>query len=151
MDSARIHPKILAFNVYCSEKVVEALQDVRWYLQVSWIDAIKELGNVYSEPKIDEIVAELEKKKSDKPRFGMFNIEKRASFPQYVRTLKPDERQYKLADKEIAKIAHELGIEPGTYSVEDAKEKLNKMRAKVVEILDQKSNNTIYAIVFLSF
>lgn len=141
IDSARIHPKDFGIRiVYCSERVVEALQDVKdRFLQVSLlIDAIKELVNVYPEPKIDEIVAELEKEKTDKPRFGMFNIEKRASFPQYVRTLKPDEREYKLADKEIAKIAHELGIEPGTYSAEDAKEKLNKMRAKIVKILDQK-------------
>ena len=141
IDSARIRSGDFGIRiVYNKEKVAEALKDVKdRSLQISLlIDTLRELGNRYPEPKLDEIIAELEKEKSNKPRFGMFAVEKRASFPQHVRTLKPDEREYKLADKEIAKVAHELSIEPGTYSAEDAKGKLNRLRAKVVEILDEK-------------
>ena len=141
VDSARIRSGDFGIRiVYNKEKVTEALKDVKdRSLQISLlIDALRELGNRYPEPKLDEIIAELEKERNNKPRFGMFAIEKRASFPQHVRTLKPDEREYKLADKEVAKVAHELSIEPGTYSAEDAKEKLNRLRAKVVDILDEK-------------
>ena len=148
IDSARINSGDFGIRiVYSKEKVVETLKDVKdRSLQVLLlVDALKELGNQYPEPKLSEIVAELGKEKTNKPRFGMFAVEKRVSFPQHVRTLKPDEREYKLADKEIAKVAHELGIEPGTYTAEDAKEKLNNLRAKVVKILDGKIKHHDFA------
>lgn len=126
--------------VYNKEKVTESLMNVKdRSLQVSLlIDTLKKLSKWYPEPNLDEIIAELINENGNKPRFGMFSVEKRASFPQNVRTLKPDDREYKLADKEIAKVAHNIVIEPGTYSAEDAKEILNQLRANVVEILDKK-------------
>lgn len=141
MDSARIRARDFGIRVvFNREKVVETLQNVKdRSSQINLLtDVLKQIGDVFPEPQLDEVVAELEKEKSAKPRFGMFAVEKRASFPQHVPTVLPDEREYKLADKEIAKIAHELKIEPGTYSAKDAQGKLNSLRSRVVGLIDER-------------
>lgn len=141
MDSARIRTRDFGIRVvFNREKVVEILKNAKdRSLQISLlIDVLKQIGEVFEESKLEEVISELEKKKSDKPRFGMFSVQKRASFPQHVRVVLPDEKEYKLADKEVARIAHELKIEPRTYSANDAKEKLNSLRSKVVELLDKR-------------
>jgi hypothetical protein len=141
IDCARIRSRDFGVRiVYNKEKVVEALKDVkdRSFQIDLMVDVFRKLGDVFPETNLEEIVTELEKEKGKRPRFGMFAVKKRASFPQHVRTVLPDEREYKLADKEIAKIAHELGIEPGTYSADDARDKLNLLRNGVVAILDEK-------------
>ncbi len=141
MDSARIRARDFSVRtVYSKEKVFEALKDVkdRSFQIALLIEALRKLAEVCPEPALDGVITELEKEKGKRPRFGMFAIEKRASFPQHVANILPEERECKLADKEIAGVAHELGIEPGTYSAEDAKLNLNQLRNKIVEILDSK-------------
>lgn len=125
--------------VFNENKVVSALQDTKdRALQVSLlIDLLQEIDGLFPDKNIGELVAELEQEKGKKPRFGMVSIEKRASFPQHVSSLSPDEREYKLADKVIAKAAHALDIEPGSYTADIAKEKLNRLRHEVVKKLDE--------------
>jgi len=141
IDSARLKSRDFGVRiVYNRERILEILKNVkdRSFQILLLTDVLKKLCEIFSEPHLDQVITELEKEKSKKPRFGMFAVEKRASFPQHVRTILPDEREYKLADKEIAKIAHELGINPGTYSAEEGKEKLNRLRNKVVGIADKQ-------------
>lgn len=141
MDSIRIRSKDFAIRiVFNKDEVQNALKDVKdRSSQVSLLmDVLKKLNEVFPEPNLEWTLAQLEAEKNKKPRFGSFAVEKRASFPQHVRIILPEEREYKLADKEIAKIAHKLKIEPGDYTAKEAQEKLNLLRAEIVKTLDEK-------------
>lgn len=141
MDAARLGTDDYGVRVvYNEKKIIEALKNVQdRSIQISLLlDVLEQLGTLVSEPNLGEIKVELEKEKDKKARFKIFEIAKKVSFPEGVRETLPESREHKLANKEIAKIAFELGIKPGKYSAEKAKEKLNNLRSKVVEALNTK-------------
>jgi hypothetical protein len=126
--------------VYNDESMPKALEHTQdRSVQISMlIDVLKQLSQLFLEPNLDNVIAELEKEKTKPARFGAFAVTKSVSFPEGVGKVIPEEKEYKLADKEIAKIAHGLGIEPGEYSAEEAQEKLNTLRSQIVESLNAK-------------
>lgn len=126
--------------VYDDERVPVTLQQAQdRSLQISLlIDVLKQLSELLFEPNLDGVIAELDGEKVKPVRFGAFAVEKSVSFPEGIGNVLPGEKEYKLADKEIAKIAHELGIKPGEYSAEEAQGKLNSLRSNIVEALNAK-------------
>jgi hypothetical protein len=140
-DSARIAVDRLGVRVvYNEEKITEALQNTqnRSVQVLLLIDVIQQLSQFVREPNLKDIVSELEREKSKKIRFGMYSVKKRASFPEGIGKILPDIKEYKTADKEIAKLALELNIKPGKYTSEEAKTKLNELRTKLVESINAK-------------
>lgn len=141
MDCARLRSRDYGIRVvYNREKLMEALKDVPdRSIQIRLlIDVLEQLNNLAPEANLADIKTELEKEKSKKARFKTFMVERKVSFPEGIGTLFPDQKEYKLADKEIAKIALGLDIQPGTYSAEEGKKKLNSLRTKIVETLNAK-------------
>jgi len=144
MDCARMRSQDYGVRViYNREKIIKALKDATdRSVQIRLlIDVLEQLNTLVPELNFANIKKELEKEKSKKARFKTFAVEKTVSFPEGIRTLLPDQREYKLADKEIAKIALELDIQPGTYSADEGKKKLNALRSKIVQVLDLKIKN----------
>lgn len=141
MDRSRIHSGEYGIRViYDQGKLMDSLKDVTdRSIQIQLlIDVLEQLNILYPDLNFQSIKSELEKEKYKKARFGTFIAERWVSFPEGISTLLPDHREYKLADKEIAKIALGLDIRPGTYSAEDGKKKLNNLRSKIVEVLNTK-------------
>ncbi len=141
MDCTRIHSRDYGVRVvYNQEKIIEVLKDTTdRSIQIRLlVDVLEQLSTLVPEPNLADIKDELEKEKSKKARFKTFAVERIVSFPEGIETVLPDQREYKLADKEIAKIALELNIQPGIYSSEEGKKKLNNLRSKIVQILNTK-------------
>jgi len=141
MDVAGIDPGQCGVRVVFNENaVVEALRIAKdRSLQVTLlIDVLRQAGKFWPSSEQANVEAALEKEKAAKPRFKTTAVPKRVSFPELVRPLSPGEREFKKADKLIAQLARELGIEPGTYAGEDAKQKLGRLIEKVVEKIDSQ-------------
>lgn len=143
MDCARMRPLAKDYGVrvvYNPILTIEALkQATDRSLQVQLlIDVLDQLNILMPDPNLETVKKELENEKGKIVRFKISAIEKRTSFPEGISEVLPGEREYKLADKEISKIALELGIEPGTYSAKDAQGKLNSLRSKLVLVLNEK-------------
>lgn len=139
IDSSRIRSADFGVRVvYNMDRVRDSLKDAKdRSIQISLlVDVLEKLNEVYPDPNVGKVISFLEGEKDKKPRFGSFAVEKRASFPQFVRTNKPKEKDFKMADKKIAEIALALDIHPGDYTADEAREKLNLLRSKVVELLD---------------
>lgn len=140
-DSARIGLNRIGIRVvYNEEKIIETLQKTQdRSVQVSLLIAVlQQLSEVAPEQNLKDIVTELEKERSKKVRFGVYEVEKRASFPEGISKILPDIKEYKGADKEIAKLALELNINPGKYTSAEAKTKLNELRSKLVKTINAK-------------
>ncbi|MBU2539561.1 hypothetical protein KJ786_00135 [Patescibacteria group bacterium] len=141
MDCARLQSMDYGVRVvYNLEKMMEALRIVAdRSIQIQLlVDVLEQLNTLVAEPDLANIRSELEKEKNKKARFKTFMVEKKVSFPEGIRTLLPDQKEYKLADKEIAKIALGLNIQPGSYSADEGKRKLNNLRNKLVQFLNIK-------------
>ncbi len=141
MDCTRIGSKDYVVRVvYSREKIEEAFRDsTDRSIQIKLLaDVLEQLSTLVFEPNFVKIKKEIEKEKGKKARFGTFAVTKTVSFPEGIRSILPDEREYKLADKEVATIALGLDIQPGTYSADEGKNKLNALRSKFVQALDLK-------------
>jgi len=141
MDCTRIRPRDYGIRVvYDKEKIMEALKKVTdRSIQIRLlVDVLEQLNILVLDPNFPKIKKELEKNEDKKARFKTFVVRKTISFPEGIRTILPAEREFKLADKLIAKTALELDIHPGIYSAEEAKIKLNLLRARIVQILNDK-------------
>ncbi len=126
--------------VYKDDKIVDNLKTVNdRSLQMELIiGIIDQMNSWFQDKKAKDVIKELDDEKHNPSRFRMFQIEKKASFPENVRAVIPQEREYKMADKDIAKIALALGIAPGEYSSEEAKEKLNSLIAAIINHINKK-------------
>jgi hypothetical protein len=139
MDYSRLDPGYYGVRViYNQEKMMQALQEVaNRSIQIKLlVEVLEQLSSLVSEPDFTNIRNELEREKDKQARFKAFIAEKRVSFPEDVTKVLPDEKEYKLANKEIARIALELDIQPGTYSAEEGKKKLNNLRSKSIQVLN---------------
>ncbi len=104
------------------------------------IDVLRALNNRLPSSNIDAVINEIQQEKTKPPRFKSFKIEKTVSFPECVKEVLPDDRDYKLADKKIAYIAASEKVEPGKYDSDDAKQVLTKLRDSVVNLIDEVVN-----------
>jgi hypothetical protein len=126
--------------VYNFEKIIEELKVVEdRSVQIRlFIEILEQLGSLVPEPNLQYVKRELEGEKSKKARFKVYEINKMVSFPEGVKSILIDPKEYKLAKKEIAKIALEISILPGLYSAEEGIIKTNNLRSRLVQVLNGK-------------
>lgn len=139
MDCTRIRSRDYGIRVvYNKEKIFDALKDTKdRSIQIRLlIDVLEQLNTLVPESHFKDIKNDLEKESGKIARFKTFSVDRVVAFPEGVGTVLPKQREYKLADKDIANIALELGIQPGTYSNEEGKKKLNSLRSKIVKTLN---------------
>lgn len=129
--------------VYNFENIIDKLKNVEdRSIQIGlFIDILEQLNVLILEPNLDGVKRELEKEKGKKARFKTYILDKLVSFPEGIVVLLPGQREFRLADKEIAKTALGIGILPGIYLFEDGKEKANCLRNNLVQIVNSKIKN----------
>ncbi|HEV7396684.1 MAG TPA: hypothetical protein VGN86_09270 [Pyrinomonadaceae bacterium] len=108
-------------------------------LQVElFVDVLGELNQSVPDNDFAAVSAHLEAEKSKPNRFRRFARDKRISFPEFTRHITAELRDFKLADKEIAKIANATGVAPGDYEGSNAKEKIAVLIDELVRIVEAK-------------
>jgi hypothetical protein len=103
-----------------------------------FVDVLRELNHSVPDENFSAVSAQLEVEKSKPNRFRRFAREKRVSFPESAHYIKPELRDFKLADKEIAKIANARDVAPGDYDGKEAKEKIAVLINELVKIVEAK-------------
>lgn len=127
----------VVYNRDILTKALSEVQDRR--IQIDLLeDVLDAINALAGEPMLDKVKLKLEKEKTKKPRFKTFSVQKIASFPEGVSIVVPDDKDFKIADKKISKMALEAGISPGTYSANDGIIKLNNLREKVIDYLNKE-------------
>ncbi|MFW9879748.1 MAG: hypothetical protein ACFFG0_42275, partial [Candidatus Thorarchaeota archaeon] len=101
-------------------------------------DILQRLGTVWNDEKIPQIEKNLLKERTKKGKYKIITIKKTASFPENIRTILPEEQNFKIADKMVAQVANSLRISPGKYELEEAKIKINKLIERLVGLLNSK-------------
>lgn len=96
------------------------------------ISVLRNIDTLLDDEGFDRVQERLEKERSKRSRFKFFDARKRASFPETVRTLVPETADFKKAAKDIARIANDLALPPGTYGLEDGKDKVEQLIHKIV-------------------
>jgi hypothetical protein len=141
MDITRLSQKDYGIRVVFNEEdFLEAMSEAKdRRIQMSLLqDVLKTMISIWPESSLEAIQQALEEEKSKKPRFRTMKMEKRVSFPEVAKTLLPEAREFKLADKTVANFAHQLEIFPGTYDGRDAKEKIDSLIEKIVSEIDDR-------------
>lgn len=87
---------------------------------------------------IVSIIQTIEKDSINPPRFKINEFEKLASFPEFALVVEPEPNNFKSAKKSIAEIALENKINSGEYNLKDGKEILNRLKAGLVELINNK-------------
>lgn len=139
IDCARLEPDKYGIRVVYNQDILfEALKDASdRSVQVQLlIDVFAQLNALLPDSIFSDIRIELEKEKCKKARFKTFAVEGTASFPEGIKATQPGEKEHKLANKEIAKLALELSIQPGIYTFKEGVIKLNALRSSVVRDLN---------------
>jgi hypothetical protein len=102
------------------------------------ISVLEQINTRLGDQNFQRLLDTLEQERSKKSRFKFFNIRKKASFPETIGTLVPETADFKKARKDIAKIANELALLPGTYTLDEGKGKVEQLIKKVVEKLNDE-------------
>lgn len=125
--------------VYDDDRVISTLESVadRTYQILLLADILDLVVRIFPGPYDDDIFKKLHAEERKPPRFKLFAMEKRVSFPELISTVTPETKDFKFAAKEIAQVAYKAGIEPGTYT-DEAQQKLNVLVSGVVSRLDEK-------------
>jgi hypothetical protein len=111
--------------VFNDTAVAERLMDATdRSLQVElFVDVLRQLNHSVPDENFPAVSTLLEAEKSKPNRFRRFARDKRISFPEFTHHIKAELRDFKLADKEIAKIANAKDVAPGHYDGKEAKKK----------------------------
>lgn len=97
---------------------------------------LEEIEEILPEPDILAEVMKRARQDEELPaRYTVLEKERTASFPLHQATIEPDDRDFKVVRKEIARIAKALGFEPGKYDLKEAKEKLNLVLKATYDLL----------------
>ena len=107
-------------------------------------DIIRECSDVMGGNDDSIIFKKLTKLKGRKPRHKFHSIEKSAAFPEGSSPIKKSYFQDIRVDKKISEIARAINLKPGTYSSEEAEDKLNKLRKALVEEINNFVNRFNY-------
>lgn len=102
------------------------------------IEFMERINSFYPDKKFKKIAEKIELTKGGMPRFKMFGLRKEAAFPDLVRICKPEPTDFKKAKKRIAEICKSVGFVEGKYSLENAKIKINKLRSKLINEIDNE-------------
>ncbi len=141
MDIARLKStqkgvRIVFNDTAVSERLMDA-SDRSLQIEL-FVDVLRELNHSVPDENFPAVSAQLEVEKSKPNRFRRFAREKRISFPEFTHHIKAEARDFKLADKEIAKIANAKDVAPGDYDGREAKEKINVLISELVKIVEAR-------------
>ncbi|MFA4880787.1 MAG: hypothetical protein WC650_04170 [Candidatus Doudnabacteria bacterium] len=135
MDITRLKSRDFGIRViFDDEKILHVLQDAKdRSAQVNLLlDVLHQTNIIWADSGLQKIEQKLSDEKSKKSRFKTFLAKKEVSFPETIRTISPEKKDFKLADKSVAQLANELNISPGKYTHDEAKIKLNQLIGKLV-------------------
>lgn len=141
MDAERLKSTQRGVRVVFNDAAVsERLMDATdRSLQIElFVDVLRHLDGFIGDDDLDAVVASLEAEKSQPNRFRRFGRQKRVSFPDSSSAIVPQLRDFKLADKEIAKIANANDIAPGDYEGAEAKERIGILTKGLVEVVNAR-------------
>jgi len=102
------------------------------------LEVLTQLNKIVPDRNIVSIKDNLEAQKLGKPRFTIFSVRKKASFPEFINPHKPAISHFKRAKKKIAELAKLCGLSEGYYTLEDAKSKLNALRDILVREINSE-------------
>jgi len=126
----------LSFNY---EKVYEQLSNSKdRQFEINLITIVIRKINEIVEVEVTDVVKTIEEDSSKPPRFKINIFDKPAAFPEFEKIILPEHHDFKAAKKSIAQMAFENGIKPGDYSVEEAKNILNKLKKEIVNLVNIK-------------
>lgn len=99
----------------------------------------------------DEIIAGIHSYKINTPRFKKTPYIKEISFPDFISPDIPKAKHHNLAQKFVAELALSIGLVPGKYELNQAKDLLNKLRDALVKEINSIVTGYSYqqAIPFL--
>ncbi len=126
--------------VYNDNKILTLLRDATdRSTQINLlIDVLRQLNNVHHEKDQKVIEQEFDKEKIKQVRFKLFAVKKGADFPEAIKTIFSEQKDFIIANREIAQIANVLGIKPGDYTSNEAKTILNNLIEHVVGKINTK-------------
>lgn len=121
--------------VYNDKKVSDAFLQIQdSSLEIALLlEVMTQLNSFAPDNTFSQIVASLGMQKGERPRFRLFAVADRVSFPEVASYVEIGPTDFKLARKRIAEIARESGLTEGKYELEEAKQKLNTLRRRIVE------------------
>jgi hypothetical protein len=126
--------------VYNDKKVLDAFmnaQDSSHEIELL-IELMRQINSYMPDTSFAEVVALLEAQKAQRPRFQLYAVSDRVSFPEIAGYAEPGITDYKLARKRISEIAKKLGLGEGQYHLEDAKLNLNALRKALVQEINRE-------------
>ncbi len=120
--------------VYNDNKILAILKDATdRSTQINLlIDVLKQLNSVHHEKEQEVIERKLDLEKTKQVRYKFSAVQMGVDFPEAIKTILPEQKDYIIANKEIAQIANVLGIKPGDYISNEAKAILNNLIDHVV-------------------
>jgi hypothetical protein len=136
LKSAQRGVRVVFDDAAVSEKLMDAADRS---LQIElFIDVLRQLDSFFGDDDLDAIVESLEAEKSQPNRFRRFGRQKRISFPETSSVIVPELRDFKLADKEIAKIANAHGVTQGDYAGKEAKERIGILTKALLDVVNTR-------------
>lgn len=104
------------------------------------IEFMRRINSLYPDKNCQNIIQKIKLTRSGVPRFKMFVHRKEAAFPDFVGVYRPELTDFKKARKRIAEICKSVGFVEGSYSLEDAKVKINKLKSKLINEINSEVN-----------
>ena len=80
-----------------------------------------------------QLKAEIINSQSEKPRYVIYDKQKKVSFPEGISPCKPDLKHFKLANKFIAETINRIGLSEGLYELNKSKEIVDGLIKQVSE------------------
>lgn len=140
-DHGFVEPGVPGIRVVFDDKqLYQAFADVEdRSLEIELLlEILNQLNSVLPDPNIESMRNALAAMRNSPPRYKMERLKKIVSFPEFIGIHEPTIGHYKKARKQIAELAKQHNLMPGFYELEDAKERLNRLRKSVVAIIDSE-------------
>jgi hypothetical protein len=83
-----------------------------------------------------DISRHVEASSGEPPRFYFEQVNQHVAFPEYADAAEPKQLHFKAAMKQLAQLARNAGVEPGTYELAEAKVLINRVRGAFVSFID---------------
>ena len=144
-DLANKHESYIRVVVDTDQFIDQMLQVPDNRIEIEIIeDILRKCSDVIGGNDDSIIFKKLTKLKGRKPRHKFHSIEKNAAFPEESSPIKKSHFQEIRVNKKISEIARAINLKSGTYSSEEAEDRLNKLREALVEEIDNFVNRFNY-------
>ncbi len=146
-DTGVMVPGIYGIRVVFNDdhlmEVLETIEDRS--IEVALVmEIVKELNGILPTHNMQLILASLEDLKKGKPRFKVMRADRQVSFPEFVNYSKPELIHFKKARKRISELAKQQGFNPGIYSLDDAKLKIDIIKRSMIDEIYSEVNACDY-------